>query len=347
LSLIQEVVLTDTEIRQQQPPYTDEDEINLLDYWRVIWKRRKLIGYIVMATVLLTAVTSLFMTNLYQAKAVIMPVSAKGGGGGGSGLAALASQFGNLPGIAIPASASASEIINLMKSNILREKMIQQYNLMPILFYKKWDVERQAWKKDGFSLNPLYYLSLLTRAVAPALSLTMQKKDPDTPEMWDALRALDDIIKVTNSIKENTITITVDYRDPELAAKFAEYAMKTLTDFMSSEAKRVATTNRIYLEQQLVTMADPLIKQKTYNLIAEQIEMAMMAEVKENFAFKVIDPPKAPDKKIKPKRAQMVMLSFVVAFFIGIFVVFFLEYVEKVRKKEEEHPSTLMERDVG
>jgi len=54
-----------------------------------------------------------------------------------------------------------------------------------------------------------------------------------------------------------------------------------------------------------------------------------MAEVKENFAFKVIDPPLAPDKKIKPKRSQMVMLSLIVALFIGIFVAFFLEYLEK------------------
>jgi len=155
------------------------------------------------------------------------------------------------------------------------------------------------------------------------------KQDPNAPEMWDALRTLDGILKVTNSVKENTITISAEFRDPELAAKIVEYTMKTLTDYMSNEAKRVATTNRIYLEQQLGITTDPFIKQKTYNLIAEQIETAMMAEVKENFAFKVIDPPLAPDKKIKPKRSQMVMLSFVVALFIGIFVAFFLEYLEK------------------
>ena len=313
-------------------PKIEEDEINLLDYWRVIWKRRRMIGYIVAATVVLTAAYSLTMTNIYQAKAVIMPVSAKGGGGGGGGLAALASQFGGLPGIAMPASASASEIINLMKSNILRERMIEQHNLLPILFYQQWDAKRQAWEKSagGFSLNPLSYISLLTKAVAPGPPpRAAQKKDPDAPDMWDALRALDGILKVTNNVKENTIVITADFRDPELAAKIVEYAMKTLTDFMSSEAKRVATTNRIYLEQQLGTTMDPFIKQKTYNLIAEQIETAMMAEVKENFAFKVIDPPLAPDKKIKPKRSQMVMLSFVVALFIGIFVAFFLEYLEK------------------
>jgi len=314
-------------------PY-DEDEINLLDLGRVIWKRRRLIGYIMAVAVVLTAVISLFMTNIYQAKAVIMPVTAKGGtGGGGVGsgaLAALAAQFGTLPGIAIPASASSSEIINLLKSNILRERMIEQNQLLPVLFPEQWDKERQAWKKGGvfgLSLNPLYYLS---RAISPTPSRpAVPKKDPDAPEMWDALRTLDDILKVTNNIKENTIVISAEFRDPEIAARIVEYALKTLTDYMSSEAKRVAATNRVYLEQQLATTLDPLIKQKTYNLIAEQIELAMMSEVKENFAFKVIDPPLAPDKKTKPKRSQMVVLSFVAALFIGIFMAFFLEFLEK------------------
>ena len=86
-----------------------------------------------------------------------------------------------------------------------------------------------------------------------------------------------------------------------------------------------------YLEEQLGSTADPFIKQKTYNMIAQQIETGMMAEVKENFAFKVIDPPLAPDKKIKPKRVQMVMLSLIVALFVGVFAAFFREYIEKIR----------------
>jgi uncharacterized protein involved in exopolysaccharide biosynthesis len=327
---------------QDRTPVMEEDEINLLDYWRVIWKRRKLIGYIVAATVVLTAVVSLFMTNIYQAQAVIMPVAAKESSGGG--MAALASQFGGLAalGLSTPGSASTSEIMGLLKSNILQEKMIQQYNLMPVLFYEQWDDKKKAWKKDdGFSLNPLYYVSQLIKLVTPAPPPGVRKKEPGVPDTWDALRLLDGIVDVKKDIKEGTITLTANYRDPEMAAKIVEYYLATLNNYMSSEAKRVATTNRLYLEQQLGSTNDPFIKQKTYNLIAQQIETAMMSEVKENFAFKVIDPPLAPDKKIKPKRSQMVMLSFVVALFIGIFVAFFLEYIEKVKmnRKEETAPS--------
>lgn len=304
-----------------------EDEINLLNYWRVIHKRQKLIIRVVVATVLVTVVISLFMTNIYQAKAVITPITPKESGTGSSALSALALQFGGLPGIALPGIAlpggsSAAEIVNLLKSNILREKVLQRYQLLPILFYKEWDTEKKDWKRS-ISLNPVVFLGKLVRG-------------DDVPDVWDGLRKLDKIIEINQNIRENVITIMVDYYDPEMAAKMVEYFLTTLTDHMSSEAKRVAMINRQYLEEQLGKTADPLIKQKIYNLIAQQVETSMMTEVKENFAFKMIDPPKVPDKKIKPKRILIALLSFVAAVFLGVFLAFFMEYLEKMKSKEKE-----------
>ena len=130
-------------------------------------------------------------------------------------------------------------------------------------------------------------------------------------------------------MKEKSITISAEFDDPIIAANLVNYFLAALSDHMSSEAKRVAAINKKYLEEQLLQTADPFIKQKIYNMIAQQLETSMMAEVKENFSFKVIDPPKVPDLKIKPKRAQMVMIAFIMALFMGVFVAFFLEYLEK------------------
>jgi uncharacterized protein involved in exopolysaccharide biosynthesis len=105
-----------------------------------------------------------------------------------------------------------------------------------------------------------------------------------------------------------------------------------VTDRMSSEAKRVAETNRRYLESIIDKTADPIIKTAIYNLIAQQIQSSMMAEAKENYAFKMIDPPKEPDLKVKPKRALMVILAFIVALFVGIFGAFVIEYVRKAKE---------------
>jgi uncharacterized protein involved in exopolysaccharide biosynthesis len=318
-----------------------EDEINLLDLWRVIQKRQKLIARIVVGTVLTTIIISLLMTNIYQAKAVITPVSPKEGARGGS-LSALAQQFGGLAGIAgvaLPGGSTASEIIAQLESNILREKVIVRNNLLPILFYKDWDAEKKDWKR-GIKLNPLYYVKKLTESVFPDAK-KVKKNEDDIPEIWDGIRMLDkDIVNVKNDIKDNTITITAEFHDPTMAAKIVEYFLVELTDHMSGEAKRVASTNKQYLEGELGKTADPLLKQKIYELIAQQLETSMTAEVKENFAFKVIDPPKAPDKKVKPKRALMVIVSAVISGFVAVFIAFFMEYLEKVKSKEGESVTT-------
>lgn len=313
--------------------FDQDDEINLLELWQVVWKRRKLIAYIVIACVVATVIVSLCMRNIYESSAVITPVETKSGGGSGGMAAALAAMGGGGLGglIGLPESASSSEIMLLLNSNILREKIIKEHNLLPVLFADQWNEEKKTWKRGVFSLNPLTWISNLITAVKPADKKAV-KKDPGVPDMWDGLRALENIVNVKSNIKEKSITIAVQFDDPVIAANIAGYVVAALNDHMSSEAKRVAAVNQKYLEEQLLMTADPLIKQKIYNMIAQQMETTMMAEVKENFSFKVIDPPKVPDRKIKPKRAQMVVLSFVVALFMGVFIVFFLEYLEKIKK---------------
>lgn len=279
-----------------------EEEINLLDYLRVIWKRKILIVLVILITVLTAAINSLYVEDIYQATAVISPVSDEKSSGG---LAMLSQQFGGLPGISLPSSTSTSEIMNLLKSNMMREKMIEKYNLLPVLF-------PEGWKKEN------------------------AKQGSKIPTMWDGLRRLNAIIKINDSKKENTISVSAEFNNPEMTVKLVNYLLSTLTEHKSSEAKRAALTKRRYLEEQLRTTSDPLIRQKIYNLISQQVETAMMSEMKEDFVFKVLDPPRVPDRRIKPQRRQIVVLSFAVSLFIGIFLAFLFEYIKNLRAEQHK-----------
>jgi uncharacterized protein involved in exopolysaccharide biosynthesis len=263
-----------------------EDEINLLDYVKVILRNKMLICYIVGIVVVATVIVSLVMTHIYEAKAVIAPVIKTGdASGGGAGL--LAAQFG----ITAPTASTMSEIVNLLKSKVLSEEIIKKHNLLPILLKEK--------SLRGKSENE---------------------------KMWDGIRYLQDTLKVSSNQKDNSIQVSMQFKDPKIATDIVNYTLLELTDHMSNEARRVADTNKKYLESQVEKTADPFIKTKIYTLIAQQIETAMMAEVKENFAFKILDPPRIPDERIKPKRTQMVVIAFLVSLFLGVFVAFGNEY---------------------
>jgi uncharacterized protein involved in exopolysaccharide biosynthesis len=271
----------------------NNDEINLLDYINVLKKHRRLILIIVAISVFITALTSFLLPEIYEARAIIMPTAQRNEQ---RGLNTIAMQFG----ISTPSTSNVSEIVSLLRSNILMERVIKRHKLIPIFF-----------KKD-------------------------LKETSNNDKTWKGIRYLKSIFDVKHNQREGIIELSAEFKDPRIAADIINYILTELTDYMSSEAKRVAETNKKYLESLLDRNSDPLIREKIYSLIAQQIETSMMAEVKENFAFKIIDPPRAPDKKIKPKRRMNVMLSFVVSLFAGVFIAFFKEYIENIKNKSRE-----------
>ncbi|HLA36048.1 MAG TPA: Wzz/FepE/Etk N-terminal domain-containing protein [Rhodocyclaceae bacterium] len=68
-----------------------------------------------------------------------------------------------------------------------------------------------------------------------------------------------------------------------------------------------------------------------YELLARQYEMAKIDEAKDAPLIQVIDKAIAPDKKSKPKRAQIVLLSAIAAFFVAIIAAFLKEGLERAR----------------
>ena len=315
-------------------------EINPLDCLMSIGKRKFLIFLLVIISVGFTSVRVANMDNIYEATAVISPITNTKESAGMAGLAMMSQSAKLLTGLTAPSSASSKEIMNLLGSKILREKMIDKYNLLPILFYKQWDEDNLKWKEDKKNKSIFAYFDKLKDFLKTALSsekdkskvLDKKAKTSLGPTNWDGLRELDDIIKIKNSDDTNSIIITVHFHDPEMTSKLATEVLDTLIEHMSNETRKIAEINKRYLEEQLMKTEDPFVQQKLYNMIAEQIESIMMTEVSENFAFKVIDPPKTPDEKISPKRVRIVLISFVVSLFFGVFLSLLLECIKKVKE---------------
>ena len=67
-----------------------------------------------------------------------------------------------------------------------------------------------------------------------------------------------------------------------------------------------------------------------YNLLESEKQKAMLANVNEDFALEVIDPAVAPEIREKPKRTLIVVLAGVCGGFLGIFVVFFAQFLRKL-----------------
>ncbi|OPY68128.1 MAG: Tyrosine-protein kinase wzc [Syntrophorhabdus sp. PtaU1.Bin050] len=73
-----------------------------------------------------------------------------------------------------------------------------------------------------------------------------------------------------------------------------------------------------------------------YGLLLQQYEAAKLDEAKDATIIQVVDKAVPPEKRAKPKRTQMVMLSAIAAFFISVFGAFLLEYWERSSSDPED-----------
>jgi len=100
-----------------QAATADPDEINLLDLWRVLVKRCRLIALLFFAATVATSVISLLLPKTYQAKTTIMPLESSKTGPS-TALAAL----GGMVGISLRESAPTEKPVAVPNSRTVKSR---------------------------------------------------------------------------------------------------------------------------------------------------------------------------------------------------------------------------------
>ncbi len=83
-------------------------------------------------------------------------------------------------------------------------------------------------------------------------------------------------------------------------------------------------------------MRDMKVQEAVYEQLTKQYEVAKLNEAKDSSTIQVLDSAVVPFQKSKPKRALMVMLASVTAFFCAVFLAFILEYLQKLPESDRE-----------
>ena len=89
------------------------------------------------------------------------------------------------------------------------------------------------------------------------------------------------------------------------------------------------TKSIFFLEQQLQETSKIEAQTVIYNLIEEQTKNIMLANVREEYAFKIIDPAVVPDMKSKPQRRKIVTFGLLLGVVFGSLLVLVKDYYVK------------------
>lgn len=298
----------------------ENDEINLLDLFLVLVRHKVMIITVIVVTGIAAVIISLLMRNIYSSEATIsLRPEEKGasfalpGALGGLG-AMVAGEFG------FGGGGTLEKLEVLLKSRALSARVIEKHDLMPVLFPKKWDAVKKAWISKGPEDKP--------------------------PTLQDGIKIINkSLLKVNRDKKNNTIAVLFEHPDPETAKNIVNNYLSELSETLREEVLKDSKDNRHFFNEQLEKTSDALLREKIYTLLAREIEKETFALAQKYYGFVILDPPVAPDidKKTKPKRAMICILSVVVAFFMAIFLSFFLEFLGRVKSEDPERYKAIKE----
>lgn len=276
------------------------DEVSLREIFLVFWRGKWLIAAVSLGLAVAGGLSALIVPKSYVASSIVVPVSANSSGGSLGGLGALASQFGglaSLAGLSVPGDSKKYESIAVLQSELITEKYIQDNNLLPILFYKRWNGELGKWKD------------------------TNTKK---IPTLWEANDYFKKHIRaVTTDTKTGLTTMSITWNDPRIAARWANDLIKLTNEYLRARAIRESEANMAYLNEQVLKTDVVTLKQGIYTMLQGELNKAMMAKGTEEFALKTLDPAVAPDKPASPQPAAWTLSGLFVGLLISSLFVYY------------------------
>jgi uncharacterized protein involved in exopolysaccharide biosynthesis len=291
----------------ESDPSSDEDEIDLLELIRTLlqaWKT--IVGITILCTGLAVAY-ALYAPEVFKAGTLLAPAQEEK-----SGASSALSQFGGLAamaGISIPSDSNVEQVVATLNSRKFLRTYINQNNLIPVLFEEIWDADNQAW-------------------MVPSVE--------DEPTEQKAIESFKDCLSVDEDKKSGLITLSISWKDPQVAAEWANDLVKQLNEKLRAQAIADSKKRVGYLEQELAKTTLQDMRAVLYNLLESEKQKAMLANVNEDFALEVIDPAVAPETREKPKRKLIVALGGVCGGFLGIFAVFFAQFLRKLKSTNSE-----------
>ena len=298
------------------PPqqHSTDDEIDLRELFRALWKGK----WVIIATTFIFAIGSvlyaLSLPNIYKADALLAPAESSNGGG----LSKMAGQLGGLAalaGVNLGGSESSQTAlaVQVMKSRQFVETFINEHDLLvPLMAAKDWDLANNKLILDDELYNP---------------STGEWLRKPNglrgaTPTPQEAFEVFNkEVLSISQDKESGLYTVSVKYYSPYVAQQWVNWLIEDINKVMRERTIAETSQNLAYLNTQLQKTAVADMQSAFYKLIEEQTKSLMLAEVQDEFIFKVVDPAVVPELKDGPKRALICVLGTLLGGILGVAMV--------------------------
>ena len=272
---------------------TDDDLISLFDVWQILLRYKAMIVAVTGAAILAAALAAAVMTPMYRAEVVLAPVTANEDSGRYSPQLERFSGIAALAGVNLSQHSSRkNEALATLESRLLTERFIEEEKLLPVLFHDLWDQEQGDWKVD----------------------------DPDDrPTLWDAYELFDqDVRRISEDKRSGLVVLSIEWEDPELATHWGNELVRRANGMLRERTAQESQKAIGFLQQQLKQVSAVELEQVLHRLIESEMKEIILANINEEFAFRVIDPAAPPGEPFRPRWGQMLALGAALGLAAGV-----------------------------
>ena len=334
-------MLQDEKIENQIEDKTiksEDDEISLIDLFAVLWKRKKMIIGITIASmigVVIFSVISLllppeksYLPNEYTVSSTMLIKEKESNSGIDLGGAA---SLASLVGISIPSGSSntSSLILYLVKSDLFLDAIVKEFDIV-----NKYEIEKSPIANSRDAIRELVTAEFESDTGVLKFSCT----DKEVEFAYNVVNFT--IEWITNKLEELGIDndkITKINLEKNLDLVWKEiqtltYDLKNLTTGISEGRKLwtpETTLQQYRIEMELSAQKEVYVQLKT------QLEMLEIQMQTETPTFQILEFPTIPDRKSGPSRGKLCIIVSFAAVFIAIFLAFLLNAIENIKKDPE------------
>lgn len=290
--------------------FDSEDAVDFLTLFVMLAEKRWwIIGSIFLFTAAFT--TAAFkITPVYRASVLMVPAN----GDRNSMSGTMSSVMGQVGGLASFAGIHAGggdlgteEALAVLRSRDFTGRFITDEQLMSVLFANKWDAANKKWKVAAIG----------------------------QPTLSSAYKYFDRIRSVSQDKRTGLITLQIDWKDRIAAAAWANELVQRLNAEMRARAIAQVSASLGYLEKELASTSIVEVREAINRLIEAQVKQRMLANVTQEYAFRIVDKAVAPDSNdtIKPNRVLLVVMGPLVGLGIAIVLVLLSASLAGIRRR--------------
>ena len=295
-----------------------DDEIDLKELFLVLWSGKWLISAITGVAAAVSVVIALMLPNIYTANALLAPAEQSGGG-----MSALMQQYGglaSLAGVSLPGGEDGSRAqlgIQLMKSRAFVGDFVERRDILPeLMAVKAWDAGSGQIVFDPESYD----------AASKAWIREVEPPKLPAPSAQEAHKAFSEILGVSQDKQTGYVTVSIEHQSPVVAAQWVNWLVEDVNAAVKAQDVAEAEKSIEYLREQVTNTSLADLQAVFFDLIQSQTETVMLAEVRQEYVFKTIDPAVAPEEKSKPSRALICVLGTLLGGMLGVVIVLIRHY---------------------